>query len=109
MGDEPRERGQICMTDNEEKRLQSIREKMAKMKKQEQSIINRDKERQRKERTRRLIQNGALAEKYLQCERIEPSEFEKKLKEISRILNVADNSGNARGSDRLERNSGYPK
>ena len=76
------------MTENEEKRLQSIREKMAKMKNQEQSIINRDKERQRKARTRRLVQNGALAEKYFSCEGMEPEEFEKRLKRIVEVLRL---------------------
>ena len=70
------------MTENEEKRLQGIREKMANMKKQEQSFIARIKEKERKLRTRRLIQNGALAEKYSKCENIAPLDFEKKLKDI---------------------------
>lgn len=70
------------MTKNEQKRLQKIKEKMAQMKAQEQTIIARDKERQRKERTRRLIQNGALVEKYLHCENMNPQEFEKVLETI---------------------------
>lgn len=74
------------MTENEEKRLQKIRGKMSQYKAQEQTIIAHDKERQRKERTRRLIQNGALAEKYLQCEGISPQEFEKGLQEIVKRL-----------------------
>lgn len=78
------------MTENDEKRLQKIREKMAQMKAQERTIITRDKERQRKERTRRLIQNGALAEKYLQCENMTPLEFEKVLKEITSTPNIKD-------------------
>jgi len=78
------------MNENEEKRLQSIREKISEMRKQEQSFIARIKEKERKLRTRRLIQNGALAEKYLHCENIAPLEFEKKLKEIAEILKTVD-------------------
>ena len=74
------------MTEQEGKRLQKIQEKMSQLKSQEQAIINRDKERQRKERTRRLVQNGALAEKYLGCEGMGSVEFEIKLKEVARIL-----------------------
>ena len=70
------------MTEHETERLQKITEKIAVMKAKQQTIISRDKERQRKERTRRLIQNGALAEKYLHCEGMEPQEFEKILKGI---------------------------
>lgn len=78
------------MTENEEKRLQRIKEKMAQMKAQEQAIIARDKERQRKERTRRLIQNGALVEKYLHCENMTPQEFEKILQKFVNIQAVKD-------------------
>ena len=70
------------VTENEEKRLKTIRDKMAQMKAREQAIIANDKKRQRKERTRRLIQLGALVEKYLDCPGIEPQEFEKVLKEL---------------------------
>jgi len=71
------------MTEQEEKQLKMIREKMIQMKAREKSIIARDKTRQRKERTRRLIQIGAIAEKYFNCKDIEPSEFEKLLKRKS--------------------------
>jgi len=74
------------MTENEEKRLENIRERMAKMKKQEQGILARAKEKERKARTRRLIENGALAEKYLNCEEMEPAEFEKVLKGVAKAL-----------------------
>jgi len=70
------------MTENEEKRLEMIREKIAQMKSREKAILARDKQRQRKERTRRLIQNGALAEKYLRCEGMESKEFEGVLKSL---------------------------
>lgn len=63
-------------------RLKKIDEKMAQLKAQKQAIINREKEKERKDRTRRLIQNGALAEKYLSCEGISPEEFEKLLQKL---------------------------
>jgi len=79
------------MTENEEKRLQGIRERMAKLKAQEQSFTARIKEKERKLRTHRLVQNGALAEKYLNCENMAPLEFEKALKTIADTLkNVND-------------------
>ena len=55
--------------------------KIEQLKNQKQAVISREKEEQRKQRTRRLIQNGALAEKYLNCPDIEPAEFEKLLKQ----------------------------
>jgi len=71
------------MTENEQQRLQKIRDKISEMKAREQTIITRDKQRTRKTRTRRLIQNGALAEKYLHCENMEPSQFENVLKRLT--------------------------
>lgn len=72
----------------ENDRLKKIDEKMAQLKAQRQAIINREKEKERKERTRRLIQNGALAEKYLACEGLSPKEFEKELQRIVAIPEV---------------------
>ena len=70
------------MNERDEQRLQKTRDKIAQMKTVEQSILARDKKQQRKERTRRLIQSGALAEKYLHCENMPPSEVEKALKRL---------------------------
>ncbi|MDR2531893.1 MAG: hypothetical protein LBC82_03520 [Oscillospiraceae bacterium] len=58
------------------------RGKMAEIKAQEQTTSSKDKQRQRKERTRRLIKNGALAEKYLKCEGMNSGEFEKVLRGV---------------------------
>lgn len=55
---------------------------MAEIKAQEQTTSSKDKQRQRKERTRRLIKNGALAEKYLKCEGMNSGEFEKVLRGV---------------------------
>ena len=76
------------MNDRERQSLQKTREKIAQMKAKEQSILAKDKEQQRKARTRRLIQNGALAEKYLHCEGIEPKELEAVLREVVNIKEV---------------------
>jgi len=81
------EREGINMTENEQKRLQMLRGKLAQIKAQEKAILAKDKKKQRKERTRRLIQNGALAEKYLGCEGMNPYEFEKRLKSITKNFN----------------------
>jgi len=78
------------VNEKDAKQLEKLREKMEQLKAQQKNIIARDRERQRKERTRRLIQNGALAEKYLKCEGMPPDEFEKRLKEIVMQLEVGD-------------------
>ena len=72
----------ICMNERDTQRLERISEKMAYMKAQRQDIIARDKKRQRKERTRRLIQIGALAEKYFELKDVHPVEFEKFLQKL---------------------------
>lgn len=64
------------MATNKEEQLKKIEEKMAQLKAQKQAIINREKAKERQNRTRRLIQNGALAEKYLGCEKLPPEQFE---------------------------------
>lgn len=64
---------------NTDSKVENIDKKIAQLKAQKQAIIQRQKEKERKERTRRLIQMGALAEKYLGIKSIE--EFEKWLKE----------------------------
>jgi phage shock protein A len=70
------------MTEQEKQKLEKTNTKISQLQAQREAILAREKERQRKERTRRLIQNGALAEKYLNCEGIEPKEFEKLLQRL---------------------------
>lgn len=65
-----------------EDRLKKIDDRMAQLKVQKQAIVSREKEKERKQRTRRLVQNGALAEKYLNCEGMQPEEFEKVLQKL---------------------------
>ena len=73
------------MTDREKQRLAKLTEKMEQMKAQKQDILTREKARQRKERTHRLIQLGALSEKYFDVKDIRPAEYENLLK---MLLNV---------------------
>lgn len=60
-------------------------EQLQAQKKAVQAQINKER---RAARTRRLIQNGALAEKYLSCEDIAPEEFEKFLAELVKLEQV---------------------
>jgi len=71
--------------------MAKLGEKIENLKKQKQAIANREKEKERKQRTRRLIENGAIAEKYLQRENSTPQEFEillKSLVEIPQVINL---------------------
>ena len=61
-------------------------EKVNQLKAQKRAIESREQVRKRKERTRRLIQHGALAEKYLNCEGVSTETFEATLKEIVRVM-----------------------
>ena len=55
-------------------RLQKIDEQMAKLKAQKQAILNRERAQERKDRTRRLIQMGAVIEKYFDIHTVEEAE-----------------------------------
>jgi len=45
----------------------------------------------------------------LECENLAPTEFEERLKEISKILKVTDDeNGTARNDGKLQRNDGIP-
>ena len=76
------------MTENEHKRLENIRAKMAQLKTQERAIIARDNKHQRKQRTRHLIQCGELVEKYFGISNIEPTEFEVFLQLFLEVKNI---------------------
>lgn len=70
----------MAQTDNE--RLNTLREKQAQLKAREQALLNRINEKERKARMRRLFKYGELAEKYLDCEGMEPEDFETVLREL---------------------------
>jgi len=70
------------MTERESQRIARIDEKMEQMKAQKQDILAKEKKRQRNERTRRLIEIGAITEKYLGVKDIQPQYYELFLKAI---------------------------
>jgi hypothetical protein len=57
-------------------RLKNIDDKIAQLKAQKNELKARERKKDRAERTRRLIQNGALAEQYLNAHELSPEEFE---------------------------------
>lgn len=65
-----------------DERLKSIDEKLQQLKNQKQAILNSQRKKEHKERTRRLIQKGALAEKFFNCDVMSPEDFEKLLVKI---------------------------
>lgn len=58
----------------DQERLQEIEEQMEKIKARKQQVESRLKEKARKERTKRLIETGALFEKYFGIESTEDAE-----------------------------------
>jgi hypothetical protein len=58
----------------DEDRLQELEEKIEQIKARKQQVENRIKQKERKERTRRLIQVGAVFEKYFEIEGEEEAE-----------------------------------
>lgn len=65
-----------------DERIEKLEEKISKLKAQKQALVAREKEKARKERTRRLIQIGALFESYTGVSSLE--EAEKWLKEYTK-------------------------
>jgi hypothetical protein len=57
-----------------EDRLKKIDEQISKLKAQKQALLNRDRAKDRKLRTRRLIQIGAIIEKCLEINSVEEAE-----------------------------------
>lgn len=71
-----------------EQKLKELEQKIEQMQKQKKAIIDKEKKEKRAARTRRLIQIGALSEKYLDCADIEPDTYEKMIAEIVKIPQV---------------------
>ena len=63
-----------------DKKIAKHKEAQKKLDAMKQGIANREKEKERKARTHRLIQNGALAEHYLNCDGMQPEQFERLFK-----------------------------
>jgi len=80
------------MNERDAKRLERISEKLEHMKAQRQDILAREKKRQRKERTRRLIQIGALSEKYFDWKDVNPKEYEKFLQGLLLVQGIKENA-----------------
>lgn len=71
-----------------EEKLQELEKKMEQLKAQKQAIIAKENKKKRALRTHRLIENGALTEKYFNRPDISPEELEKLLQEIVKIEQV---------------------
>lgn len=71
-----------------EEKVKELEQKIEQMQKQKKAILAKEKKEQRAARTRRLIQIGALSEKYFNCPDIEPEQFEKLIAEIVKIQQV---------------------
>ncbi len=64
-------------------RLEKIEQRIAQLEAQKKAILTREKAKERKARTRRLIQIGAIACKYLNLpDEIEPRDFEQVMKKV---------------------------
>lgn len=71
-----------------EQKLLELEKKQEQLKAQKKAIQSKINKAERAQRTRRLIEHGALAEKYFNCEKIETAEFEKLLQQVVRIEQV---------------------
>jgi len=89
--------GGVFMNKRESERLEKLSEKIEQMKAQKQDILAREKTRQRKERTHRLIQIGALSEKYFDVRDIQPNDYEEFLKTLLEISGIKENIAHIKG------------
>jgi predicted transcriptional regulator len=78
--DTKKDTAQLLTLVDEEK--QKSAKKIEQLKNQKRAVEAREKTQERKNRTRRLIQHGALAEKYFNCPDADTIEFENLLKTI---------------------------
>ena len=84
-----------------EERLQELELQKKQIEARIKEITKKENEKERRLRTRRLIQNGALAEKYLKCEGASQEQFESLLQKIVSvervrgIIEAGDTSGAA--------------
>lgn len=84
-------------TKTPEEKLQELEKKIAQLQAQKKAIQQKQSKIERAARTRRLIENGAITEKYLNCEKAEPADFEKllqKLVQIEAVKTILNGSGN---------------
>lgn len=71
-----------------EQKLAELEKKLEQLKAQKKAIQAKQSKIERAQRTRRLIQNGALAEKYLNAENMSPEDFEKLLSSLAALDSV---------------------
>lgn len=71
-----------------EEKIQELEQKIEQMKAQKKAIMEKENKIKRAARTRRLIQIGALSEKYFSCVEIEPEAYEKLIAQIVKIEQV---------------------
>ena len=69
-------------------RLEEIETKLAQLAEQKKTLQARTNKKERAVRTHRLIQIGALSEKYFGCHSIEPVDYEVMLKQLVDIPDV---------------------
>ena len=62
--------------------IKKIDEQIEQLKNRKRAVLAREREKERKARTRRLIQIGAIAEKYMNCEGVSPEGFEERIKQV---------------------------
>ena len=76
------------MAKSYEEKIQNIDEKMAQLKQQKKALIAKEKEKERKARTRRLIQMGAVLESVFP--EVQTMELEDVKMELKRRLNTEE-------------------
>lgn len=83
-------------------KLQELEKKIEQMQAQKKAIIAKEKKAERAARTRRLIQIGALSEKYFNCADIEPEAYEKLISQLVELPPVKAIISNPETSDTSE-------
>ena len=76
------------MPSTPDEQLKKLDDEIKQLKSRKQAILNREKQKQKKERTRRLIQCGEVVEKYFGISNIEPTEFEVFLQLFFEVKNI---------------------
>lgn len=83
-------------------KLQELEKKIEQMQAQKKEIIAKEKKAERAARTRRLIQLGALSEKYFNCVDIEPEAYEKLIAQFVELPQVKSILSKPETSDKGE-------
>lgn len=81
-----------------EEQLIEVTAKLEQLQNKKASLEKKIKERQRKDRTKRLIEKGALAEKYFNCEDMSTEDFEilvKKIVNFEQVRSFLANTNNS--------------